>query len=349
MQVFALETVQEKDFDIPLLYAPKAKPDLLRSAPAEVQAPPPLQKKGKGFTGEVNTLTSYLKDVYQHNLLTKEREEMLARRIAEGDERAKEAMVQSNLRLVINIAKKYINSGMSFQDLIQEGNIGLMEAAEKFDYRKGCRFATYATWWIRQSILRAIANQSRLIRLPVHILEIYRKYQKIVNESIKERGEAPTIEEVSLVLFPVFPENIRKKLSRSLGTCLPLNDRRVRAKVKEHEKESCQKLMEIISIAHEPISLEAPVGDEETCIGDLLPAQACKAPEFTNREVGEIFSKISSRERKILALRYGFADGVARTLQEISQEFGISKERVRQKEDDAIKKLRKLLERKDWM
>ncbi len=307
----------------------------------------PRVKKEKNY--EINSFTSYLKDVYHHRLLSKQEEEELGRRIARGDEQAKEIMIQSNLRLVINIAKRYLNSGLTLQDLIQEGNIGLMEAVEKFDYRKGCRFATYATWWVRQAILRSIANQARTIRLPVHILEVYRRYQQIVTESIKSTGETPSMEEISRKLFPVSEEKIRKKLSRSLRQCLAVNDTRVLTKIKEMEDEAVQKLAEIVSIANEPISLEAPVGDEHTCIGDLIPAESSPLSQFTNHEVRNLFDSITEREKKILALRYGFIDGVARTLNEISQEFGISKERVRQKEDDALKKLKKIMKRKDWV
>jgi len=307
----------------------------------------PKIKKEKNY--EINSLTSYLKDVYHHKLLSKDEEESLGRRIAAGDETAKEMMIQSNLRLVINIAKRYLNSGLTLQDLIQEGNIGLIEAVEKFDYRKGCRFATYATWWVRQAILRSIANQARTIRLPVHILEVYRRYQQIVTESIKSKGETPPIDEISRKLFPVCAEKIRKKMSRSLKQCLSVDDDRVVGKVREMEDEAVQKLAEIVSIANEPISLEAPVGDEHTCIGDLIPADNSPLSQFTNHEVRSLFDNITERERKILALRYGFIDGVARTLNEISQEFGISKERVRQKEDDALKKLKKIMKRKDWV
>jgi RNA polymerase primary sigma factor len=308
---------------------------------------PTRSKRDEGR--DINSLTTYLKDVYHHRLLDKEDEETLARRIEKGDDEAKRVLTQSNLRLVINIAKKYLNSGMTFQDLIQEGNIGLIEAVEKFNYKKGCRFATYATWWIRQAILRAIANQARIIRLPVHILEVYRKYQRIFTESIKEKGEAPSIEEVSLMLFPVDREKMRRKLSRSLKRCIAGDDPELGEKVAEMEIEAASRLREIVSIANDPVSLEMPIGDEHTCIADLLPSETTPIMQITNNEVRELFDNITQREKAILALRYGFVDGVAKTLSEISKEFGISKERVRQKEDDALAKLRKLMNRKDWM
>lgn len=308
----------------------------------------PSAKRLRTEEQAINSLTSYLKEVYKYKLLNKEEEETLGRRIREGDKEAAQKMIQSNLRLVINITKKYLNSGMSFQDLIQEGNIGLIEAVEKFDYTKGCRFATYATWWIRQSILRAIANQARLIRLPVHILEIYRKYQKIISEAIKESGEAPAIDDVSTTLFPASTEKIRSKLSKKYKKCLSLNDARVRRMKGDLQKEGAQRLMEIVSIAQEPLSLETPVGEDELCIGDIIPSQAARASQFTTNEVKSLFENISHRERKILAMRFGFVDGVAKTLSEISTEFGISKERVRQKQDDAINKLKKVMSEKDW-
>lgn len=305
-------------------------------------------KKDKS-PSDINSLTSYLKEVYTHKLLDKDEEERLGKLIQEGDARARQVMVQSNLRLVINIAKKYLNSGMSFQDLIQEGNIGLIEAVEKFDYSRGCRFATYATWWIRQAIMRAIANQARLIRLPVHVLEIYRNYQKLVSECVKEKGEAPPIEDISKALFPVSEEKIHRKLSRKLKRCISLDDDRVSRKRDELEEMAAQKLMEIVSIAHEPLSLESPVGEDEFCIGDIIPSRSPGVSHFVSSEVKAIFDNISIRERKILALRFGFVDGIAKTLNEISQEFGISKERVRQKQDDALRKLRKFMKKKDWV
>jgi RNA polymerase primary sigma factor len=321
---------------------------LSRIRPLEApHAAPTRSKREEGK--DINSLTTYLKDVYQHRLLDKDDEEELAILIEQGDDDAKRILTQSNLRLVINIAKKYLNSGMSFQDLIQEGNIGLIEAVEKFNYKKGCRFATYATWWIRQAILRAIANQARIIRLPVHILEIYRKYQRIYTESIKERGEAPSTEEASRSLFPIDREKIRRKLSRSLKRCVALDDPEVEERVSDMECEAATRLREIVSIANEPVSLEMPIGDEHTCIADLLPAESTPVTQITNNEVRGLFDNITEREKAILALRYGFVDGVAKTLSEISKEFGISKERVRQKEDDALAKLRKVMNRRDWL
>lgn len=306
-------------------------------------------KKKRSACSEVTSLTAYLKEVYQYKLLDREEEEQLGRRIMAGDEQAKQIMVQSNLRLVINIAKKYLNSGMCFQDLIQEGNIGLIEAVEKYDYRRGCRFATYATWWIKQAIIRATANQARLIRLPVHILEMYRKYQKLVSENIKNHGAILSMEEASNKLFPVSIDKIRKKLSRKYKRCLSINDARVKKKQRELEAEAAQRLKEIVSIAQDPLSLESPIGDDEFSIGDMISAHVTESSQFTNKEVRDLFDNITTRERKILALRFGFIDGIARTLDEISQKFGISKERIRQKQDDALKKLKKVMNEIDWL
>jgi RNA polymerase primary sigma factor len=298
---------------------------------------------------DYNSLSAYFKEVSKISLLTAEEEKILAHQIACGSEYAKQKLIESNLRLVISIAKKFMGLGMPLQDLIQEGNLGLMEAVEKFDPAKGCRFATYATWWIRQSIIRGIANQGRMIRLPVHIEEVFRKFLQICFKHVQEKGVPPSLADISKVLFPVCAERVRKKLSRSYKEILSVEDVRVHEKVKELEKAALDKLKEILSIAQDPISLEAPLGEDDYCIADLVSSEVKEEPPIFKNELGRLFEGLSEREKKILSLRFGLLDGHQRTLQEISEEFGISKERIRQKEDDALKKLRIAMHKEDWV
>lgn len=298
---------------------------------------------------DVNCLNAYLKDVYRIRLLSVEEEMELGRRIAEGDEQAKQILVESNLRLVISIAKKFLGLGMALPDLIQEGNIGLLEAADKFDYRRGCRFATYATWWIRQSIIRGIANQGRMIRLPVHIAEIFKQFAQISLALTQERGSLPSLEELSKILFPVSVEKVRRKLSKTLKECLSPDDPRVKQKIQEMEAHALIRLKEILGVAQEPLSLETPIGDEDGFLVDMVAAESEPEPPMLKAEVGLLLRKLSERERKILSLRFGLLDGNVRTLQEVSEEFGISKERIRQKEEDALCKLRASMRRCDWI
>ncbi|HXE73160.1 MAG TPA: sigma-70 family RNA polymerase sigma factor, partial [Candidatus Nitrosotenuis sp.] len=251
--------------------------------------------------------------------------------------------------LVISIAKKFVGLGMSFQDLIQEGNMGLMEAVNKFDYRRGCRFATYATWWIRQSIMRAIANQGRTIRLPVHICEILQKYIQISARHIQQTGRPPAIEEVARRLFPVSSEKVRKKLARSMKQELDIEDPRVQARVAEQESLAIARLKNILQVALEPVSLDTPLGEEETCLGDLIASEPASEVPILDNEMARLLRHLNERERRILILRFGLVDGVVRTLQEISDEFGISKERIRQKEEDALRKLRTVMRKQDWL
>lgn len=298
---------------------------------------------------DINTLSAYLQEVYKIPLLTAEEEREIAQGVRRGEEPAREALIEANLRLVISIAKKFMGLGLTFQDLIQEGNIGLMEAVEKFDPDRGCRFATYATWWIRQSIIRSIANQGRTIRLPVHIAEAVQKYVQIQVKHLQEHGQAPGLHLVSKVLFPVCEDKVRRKVSKSLKQELSPDDPRVQAKVEEMEMASLNRLKEILAVAQEPMSLEAPLGDEGTCIGDLVAAQAAPDMPIMRVEMARLLENLSERERKILAFRFGLIDGNIRTLQEISDEFGISKERIRQKEEDALRKLRTVMSREDWL
>lgn len=298
---------------------------------------------------DFNSLSAYLQEVYLVPLLTPEEELSIAIRIESRDEDAKVELIQANLRLVISIAKKYIGLGMAFQDLIQEGNMGLMEAVNKFDHRRGCRFATYATWWIRQAIMRAIANQGRTIRLPVHICEILQKYMQFTARQTVQTGKPPAIEDASKRLFPVDPEKVARKLSRSLKVTLPVEDPRVQAKIAEQEEIAVARLKNILTVALDPVSLDTPLGEEETCLGDLIAAEALESAPILDSELQNLLDHLSERERRILIMRFGLADGVIRTLQEISDEFGISKERIRQKEEDALRKLRQVMSREDWL
>lgn len=298
---------------------------------------------------DLNSLTAYLQEVYKISLLCAEEERDLAIAIKRGEMSARRALIEANLRLVISIAKKFLGLGLTFQDLIQEGNIGLMEAVEKFDHLRGCRFATYATWWIRQSIIRSIANQGRTIRLPVHIAEAFQKFIQLQVKSLQEHGRQAGLDVASKVLFPVDSEKIHRKVCKSLKQEVPFEDPRVRAKIEEMEQASVQRLKEILAVAQEPVSLETPLGEEDTCIGDLVAAQVTPEAPVMRVEMARLLQNLNERERKILAFRFGLIDGNIRTLQEISDEFGISKERIRQKEEDALRKLRTVMTREDWL
>lgn len=325
-------------------------------APKPVAGRPAARgRKPAARTGEVlnfldiNSLTAYLQEVYKIPLLTADEERELAIRIKHGENGARRDLIEANLRLVISIAKKFLGLGLTFQDLIQEGNIGLMEAVEKFDHTRGCRFATYATWWIRQSIIRSIANQGRTIRLPVHIAEAFQKFIQLQVKYLQEHGRQAGLDVASRVLFPVDEEKVHRKVCKALKQELPFEDPRVQAKIEEMEQASVTRLKEILAVAQEPVSLETPLGEEDTCIGDLVAAQIVPDTPVMRVEMARLLQHLNERERKILAFRFGLIDGNIRTLQEISDEFGISKERIRQKEEDALRKLRTVMDREDWL
>ena len=254
----------------------------------------------------------YLKEIGKVPLLSAEREIELAKRMEEGDEDAKKELAEANLRLVVSIAKRYVGRGMLFLDLIQEGNLGLIKAVEKFDYHKGYKFSTYATWWIRQAITRAIAVQARTIRIPVHMVETINKLIRVSRQLLQELGREP------------LPEEIAKELD------MPV-----------------ERVREILKISQEPVSLETPIGEEEDShLGDFIqddnvpvPAEAA-AQTLLKEQLDEVLDTLTEREQKVLRLRFGMNDGRARTLEEVGKEFDVTRERIRQIEAKALRKLR---------
>ena len=253
----------------------------------------------------------YLKEIGKVPLLSAEREIELAKRMEEGDEDAKKELAEANLRLVVSIAKRYVGRGMLFLDLIQEGNLGLIKAVEKFDYHKGYKFSTYATWWIRQAITRAIADQARTIRIPVHMVETINKLIRVSRQLLQELGREP------------LPEEIAKELD------MPV-----------------ERVREILKISQEPVSLETPIGEEEDShLGDFIqddnvpvPAEAA-AQTLLKEQLDEVLDTLTEREQKVLRLRFGMNDGRARTLEEVGKEFDVTRERIRQIEAKALRKL----------
>ena len=254
----------------------------------------------------------YLREIGKIPLLTYDEELSLAKRVLEGDEEAKQKLVESNLRLVVSIAKKYVGRGMLFLDLIQEGNMGLIKAVEKFDYTKGFKFSTYATWWIRQAITRAIADQARTIRIPVHMVETINKLIRTSRHLLQQMGREPT------------PEEIAKEME------IPV-----------------EKVMEIQKIAQDPVSLETPIGEEDDShLGDFIQDDDSPAPQdsaaytMLKEQLEEVMNTLTPREAKVLKLRFGLEDGKARTLEEVGKEFMVTRERIRQIEAKALRKLR---------
>ncbi len=254
----------------------------------------------------------YLKEIGRVPLLTPEEEIELAIRISQNDQQAKQRLAEANLRLVVSIAKRYVGRGMQFLDLIQEGNLGLIKAVDKFDYTKGFKFSTYATWWIRQAITRAIADQARTIRIPVHMVETINKVKKTNTQLLHKNGRDPTAEEIAAELnMPV------------------------------------EKVREILRVSQEPVSLQTPIGEEEDShLGDFIPDEDALAPEdaasrmLLKEQLSEVLKTLTHREAKVLSLRFGLEDGHPRTLEEVGSEFGVTRERIRQIEAKALRKLR---------
>jgi len=255
----------------------------------------------------------YLKEIGRVELLSHDEEIELAKRILEGDEEAKKKLAAANLRLVVSIAKRYVGRGMLFLDLIQEGNMGLIKAVEKFDYIKGFKFSTYATWWIRQAITRAIADQARTIRIPVHMVETINKLTRVQRQLIQELGREPTAEEIAENMNGMTPEKVR----------------------------------EIQKISLEPVSLETPIGEEDDShLGDFIEDEQAMSPddyaanELLKDELNEVLLELTDREEKVLRLRFGLDDGRTRTLEEVGREFNVTRERIRQIEAKALRKLK---------
>ncbi|MBQ8081299.1 MAG: RNA polymerase sigma factor RpoD [Clostridia bacterium] len=305
--------IDPEQFDSVLQKLSELGVNIIKDQEAEVAPPPPIHDSvlTEGISID-DPVRMYLKEIGKVPLLTAEQETELAMRMEEGDEDAKRQLAEANLRLVVSIAKRYVGRGMLFLDLIQEGNLGLIKAVEKFDYRKGYKFSTYATWWIRQAITRAIGDQARTIRIAVHMVETINKLIRVSRQLLQELGREPT------------PEEIAKAMGISEN-----------------------KVREIIKIAQEPVSLETPIGEEEDShLGDFIPDDDAPAPAeaashaLMKEQLWEVLDTLTPREEKVLRLRFGLDDGHQRTLEEVGKEFNVTRERIRQIEAKALRKLR---------
>ena len=304
-----LDLIGTADMDNPTLSEMQAIED--EGLPADLDEPEALPEDVENAKLD-DPVRMYLKEIGRIKLLTPEEEQEIAKKMAEGDEDARKRMSEANLRLVVSIAKRYVGRGMQLLDLIQEGNLGLMKAVEKFDYTKGYKFSTYATWWIRQSITRAIADQARTIRIPVHMVETINKVIRVSRQLLQELGHDPSPEEISAEMnMPV------------------------------------DKVREILKIAQEPVSLETPIGEEEDShLGDFIPDEGASEPSeaasFTllKEQLMDVLSTLTPREEKVLKLRFGIEDGRTRTLEEVGKWFNVTRERIRQIEAKALRKLR---------
>ena len=304
-----LELIGSADMDNPTLSEMQAIED--EGLPADLDEPEALPEDVENAKLD-DPVRMYLKEIGRIKLLTPEEEQEIAKKMAEGDEDARKRMSEANLRLVVSIAKRYVGRGMQLLDLIQEGNLGLMKAVEKFDYTKGYKFSTYATWWIRQSITRAIADQARTIRIPVHMVETINKVIRVSRQLLQELGHDPSAEEIAAEMnMPV------------------------------------DKVRDILKIAQEPVSLETPIGEEEDShLGDFIPDEDASEPSeaasfsLLKEQLMEVLDTLTPREKKVLELRFGIVDGRTRTLEEVGKEFNVTRERIRQIEAKALRKLR---------
>ena len=301
-----IDLTKPDDLDLQAIDEEEDKEELVAesSDPVEIAVP-------KGISID-DPVRMYLKEIGKIPLLKPHEEVEYAKRMAEGDEFAKQKLVEANLRLVVSIAKRYVGRGMLFLDLIQEGNLGLIKAVEKFDYKKGYRFSTYATWWIRQAITRAIADQARTIRIPVHMVETINKLIRVSRQLLQELGRDPK------------PDEIAKEMNMTE-----------------------EKVREIMKIAQDPVSLETPIGEEEDShLGDFIPDEDAPAPaeaaaySLLKEQIEEVLNTLNDREQNVLKLRFGLEDGRARTLEEVGKEFDVTRERIRQIEAKALRKLR---------
>ena len=299
-----VETLEQKGIDVLRMTEEEDEPDEEALLAVDLSVP-------DGISIE-DPVRMYLKEIGKVPLLTADEEIELAQRMEEGDEEAKKRLAEANLRLVVSIAKRYVGRGMLFLDLIQEGNLGLIKAVEKFDYRKGYKFSTYATWWIRQAITRAIADQARTIRIPVHMVETINKLIRVSRQLLQELNREPT------------PEEIAKEMN------MPV-----------------ERVREILKISQEPVSLETPIGEEEDShLGDFIKDENVPVPDkaaaytLLREDLDEVLKTLTEREQKVLCLRFGLEDGRARTLEEVGKEFNVTRERIRQIEAKALRKLR---------
>ncbi|MCI2061171.1 MAG: RNA polymerase sigma factor RpoD [Eubacteriaceae bacterium] len=300
---FELDDIEDDDED---------EDDVVKSAKENNEKEIDLESAISKTVAVDDPVRMYLKEIGKVPLLTAEEEIELAKRMEEGDEEAKQKLCEANLRLVVSIAKRYVGRGMLFLDLIQEGNLGLIKAVDKFNWRKGFKFSTYATWWIRQAITRSIADQARTIRIPVHMVETINKLMRIQRQLLQEYGREPT------------PEEIAAEMDITV-----------------------EKVREIIKIAQEPVSLETPIGEEEDShLGDFIPDDDVPAPaeaaafSMLKEQLVEVLDTLTEREQKVLKLRFGLEDGRARTLEEVGKQFDVTRERIRQIEAKALRKLR---------
>ena len=312
MGIEVISEVEPDDFDIIDIEAEQnldgEDVDLVVDASGEIDIDASIPK---GIAVD-DPVRMYLKEIGKVPLLTAEEEIELAKRMEKGDEEAKKRLCEANLRLVVSIAKRYVGRGMLFLDLIQEGNLGLIKAVDKFDYRKGYKFSTYATWWIRQAITRSIADQARTIRIPVHMVETINKLIRVSRQLLQEYGREPSPEEIAAEM-----------------------------------EISEEKVREILKIAQEPVSLETPIGEEEDShLGDFIPDEDVPAPaeaaafSMLKEQLVEVLDTLTEREQKVLKLRFGLEDGRARTLEEVGKTFDVTRERIRQIEAKALRKLR---------
>lgn len=301
-----IDLTKPDDLDLQAIDEEEDKEELVAESSDSVEIAVP-----KGISID-DPVRMYLKEIGKIPLLKPHEEVEYAKRMAEGDEFAKQKLVEANLRLVVSIAKRYVGRGMLFLDLIQEGNLGLIKAVEKFDYKKGYKFSTYATWWIRQAITRAIADQARTIRIPVHMVETINKLIRVSRQLLQELGRDPK------------PDEIAKEMNMTE-----------------------EKVREIMKIAQDPVSLETPIGEEEDShLGDFIPDEDAPAPaeaaaySLLKEQIEEVLNTLNDREQNVLKLRFGLEDGRARTLEEVGKEFDVTRERIRQIEAKALRKLR---------
>jgi RNA polymerase primary sigma factor len=374
--VLELDVEDEDDLILPEIGAEK---DI--SADVEAEYAIPVTKILEDTSSISDPIRQYLQEIGRHPLLTQQQEVAIAKRIRAWQEaqadlaaRAEEAgmspedylaglpdeerdrieailfdgkkaereLIQSNLRLVVSVAKRYVGRGMSLLDLIQEGNLGLLRAVQKFDHTRGFKFSTYATWWIRQAIMRAIADQARTIRIPVHMVESINRVMRTQRDLTQKLGRDPTAEEIAVEMDFIEPEDEREAIHKALAEGRPLNATQKRAL-----RRATAKVRNIIRMAQEPMSLETPVGNEENSfLGDFIKDENAPAPvdvatqQLLREQVEEILEELSERERKVLEMRFGLIDGRNRTLEEVGNEFGVTRERIRQIEAKALRKLR---------